>query len=301
MSAQVWDPEVLARLRLLHLRARQLAAGLTHGGHASQRIARNVEFADYKEYSPGDPIRSLDWRVYARNDRLVVRRQQAETELAVTFLLDASADMATGELGQARLPDLERTKYGVAATLVATMAYSLQRRNEPVGLAILGGQGVETPWIPPRRGQNHLARLFSALVQVRPAGADVLAEGFARLGPRLGHRSIVVVVSDLMEEPAVWGPQLAALTRMQVDLRVAHLYDRREMELDYKRARRFYSLEGGGRLPIEPASVRDAYHTIVEEYLQEVRGWLAGRRALYERVPTHLPLDRALSRLMQGV
>lgn len=301
MTPQVWDPEVLARLRQLHLRARQLAAGLTQGAHASVRIARNVEFADYKEYSPGDPIRSLDWRVYARNDRLVVRRQQAETELAVTFILDASADMATGEVGRSRLPDLERTKYGVAATLIATMAYYLQRRNEPVGLAILGGENVEAAWIPPRRGSNHLTRLLTALVTLRPAGTDVLADGFARMGARMGHRTVAVIVSDLMEEPAAWGPQLAALTRMQVDLRVAHLYDRRELELDYKRPQRFFSPEGGGKLPIEPSAVREAYHGIVAEYLREVRGWLADRRALYERVPTHLPLDRALSRLMQGV
>lgn len=301
MTPQIWDPEVLARLQHLHLRARQLVAGLGIGGHPSVRIARNVEFADYKEYSPGDPIRDLDWRVYGRSDRLVVRRQQAETELAVTFIVDASADMATGQQGRSRLPDLETTKYGVAATLTATMAYYLQRRTEPVGLAILGGDGVQHRWIPPRRGRNHLARIITALAAVRPSGSDVLAEGFAELGKRMRTRSMIVVVSDLMEEPDAWGPQLVALTRRQTDLRVAHITDRQEMTLDYPRSARFYSLEGGSQLAIEPDAVKDAYSEVVAEYQLEVRRWLGRRGALQVPVHTDLPLDGALSRLLQGV
>ncbi|MEL6341860.1 MAG: DUF58 domain-containing protein [Myxococcota bacterium] len=303
MSAtpQIWAPEVLARLNQLYVRARQLVAGLAHGPHPSVRIARNVEFADYKEYSPGDPIRDLDWRVFARNDRLVVRKQQAETELAVTFILDASGDMITGETGHHRLPALEGSKFSAAVVLIATMAYYLQRRGEPVGLAILGGEGVEQPWIPPRRGRNHLARLFAALASIRPAGTAVLADGLAALGQRMRRRSMVIVASDLMEEPEQWGPQLAALTRRQIDLRVAHIYDRREMELDYRSASRFYSPEGGEALPVEPGSVKAAYREIVDEYLQEVRTWLAKRAALHVRIATEEPLDRALTRLLQGV
>jgi uncharacterized protein (DUF58 family) len=298
---QLWDPEVLARLQHLHLRARQLVAGLRSGSHPSARIARNVEFADYKEYSPGDPIRDLDWRVFARSDRLVVRRQQAETELAVTFIVDASADMATGQRGRSRLPDLDTTKFGAAATLVATMAYFLQRRMEPVGLALLGGEGVEHRWIPPRRGRNHLARIITALASVRPSGSEVLAEGFADLGRRMTTRSLVYVVSDLMEEPEAWGPKLTALTRRRADLRVAHITDQQEMTLDYGRSARFYSLEGGSPLPIEPDAVRETYRTIVEEYQQEVRHWLARRGALHVPVITQEPLDGSLSRLLQGV
>jgi len=301
VTPQIWDPEVLARLQHLHLRARQLVTGLSNGAHLSMRVSRNVEFADYKEYTPGDPIRDLDWRVYGRSDRLVVRRQQAEAELAVTFIVDASADMATGLRGQGRLPDLETTKFGVAATLVSTMAYYLQRRTEPVGLALLGGEGVPHRWIPPRRGRNHLARIMATLAGTRPSGSDVLTGGFAELGERMRTRSMLVVVSDLMEEPESWGPQLTALTRRQVDLRVAHIVDRQEMELDYKRSARFYSMEGGPPMPIEPDAVKDTYREIVAEYQLEVRRWLAGRRALYIPVHTHEPLDGALSRLLQGV
>ena len=146
-QAPQWDPEVLARLGQLHLRARALVDGLTLGHHKSVRVSRNVEFADYKEYTPGDDLRDLDWRVMARNDRMVVRRQQAENELSVVFILDASADMSTGEIG--RRPALSGSKLAAAITLLATMAYAIHRRGEPVGLAVLGGEGISQRWLPP--------------------------------------------------------------------------------------------------------------------------------------------------------
>ena len=297
-SEPQWDPEVLARLGQLHLRARALVSGLTHGHHKSLRISRNVEFADYKAYTPGDAIRDLDWRVYARNDRLVVRRQQAENELAVTFILDATADMSTGEIG--RRPALEGSKLGAAITMVATMAYYLQRRGEPVGLAVLGGSGIPQHWIPPRRGRNHLTQIFATLAALTPSGADVLSSGFHRLGQHISRRSAVVVVSDLMEEPKQWGPQLAALVRRQADLRVAHVYDPQEWEMNYKGSALFFSPEGGDALPIDPGAVREAFTGVVAEYLQEVRQWLGRNRALHIMVPTDAPLEQPIGRLLQG-
>ncbi len=296
-----WDPEVLARLGQLHLRARQLVAGLTSGGHPSERISRSVEFADYKEYSPGDSIRDLDWRILARSDRLVVRRQQAETELAVTFILDASGDLATGESGRYHRPPLRGTKLGAALTLLATMAYYLHHSGEPVGLAILGGEGVPQRWIPPRRSRSHIAQLFATLAAVRPAGRDVLGAGLSTLGQRMVRRSAVVLVSDLMEEPAQWGPALAALTRRQIDLRVAHIYDRREWTMDYRTSARFFSPEGGEALPVDPGAVRDAFADVVEEYLTEVRGWLASRSAQHVLVPSDAPLEQPIGRLLRGM
>ena len=118
-----WDSEVLARIAWLQLRAKELVEGLQQGSHGSIRVAPNVEFADYKDYSPGDSLRDLDWRVLARSDRLVVRRHRAETELSCTILLDGSGDMDTGDRGgwprKAR-PPLQGTKWGYAAVMAAT-------------------------------------------------------------------------------------------------------------------------------------------------------------------------------------
>ena len=298
-STPQWDPAVLARLGQLHLRARGLVAGLTHGHHKSLRVSRNVEFADYKEYTPGDDLRDLDWKVYSRNDRMVVRRQQSEDELSVVFILDASADMSTGEAGQR--PALSGSKLATAITMIATMAYYLQHRGEPIGLAVLGGEGVLQPWIPPRRGANHLAQIFATLAAVRPGGSEVLAEGFSQVGARVPRRAAVVVVSDLMEEPASWGPALSAMLRRQADLRIAHVYDRKEWEMDFRASARFFSPEGGYPIPIDPDTVREAFSEIVQEYLAEVRQWIGRSHALHVLAASDEPLEVPIGRLLSGV
>ncbi|NOY26045.1 MAG: DUF58 domain-containing protein, partial [Oligoflexia bacterium] len=178
-GAAQWDADVLSRVAWLQLRARQAVTGLVHGGHRSVKIAPNVEFADYKEYTPGDPLRDVDWKVAARTDRLVVRRHHAVSDLPVTIVFDASGDLGTGDRGRYQRPPLDGSKFGYAVTLAATLAWLLIHQGEPVGLAIVAGeepgrdgQGISPrwPWIPPRSGQAHLAQIVAALAALRPAG-----------------------------------------------------------------------------------------------------------------------------------
>ena len=297
-----WDPEVLARMGLLHVRARQAVDGLRLGAHRSIRVAPNVEFADYKEYTPGDNLRDLDWRVAARSDRLVVRRHEAESELPVTILLDASGDLGTGRAGVRQdRPPIDGTKWGYAIVLAATLAYYLETRREPVGLAFAGGDGVRWPWVPARVGRAQTTRLLGALAESMPGGRAELGETIARLGTRIPRRSLVVVISDLMEEPGSWGPQLAALAARRVDLRVVHLYDRAEWALDYSQPARFLSPEGGEALPIDPVAARAAMREVVEDYLVEVRRYLGAFRGQHVLTSTDEPMDRVLGRLLRGL
>lgn len=300
MSSPPWDPEVLARLGLLHLRARQATAGLNHGAHRSHRVASNVEFADYKEYTPGDPLRDLDWKVLARADRLVIRRHQAETDLRTVILFDASGDLATGGASRYKRPALEGTKFGYAVTLAATLAYFLQRQGEPVGLYTLGGRGARWSYIPPRGGAGHLAQIFGCLASVTPDGRAALDRGLRELGHRVQRRSLVVLISDFMEEPAVWGPAMLALGAKRADVRAIHLHDPVEWRLDYRDPMRFYSPEGGDALPVDPVGARDAFAEVLSEYLTEVRGALHRARASHTLVPTNLPLETALARVLGG-
>ena len=193
-----WDPEVLARMGRLELRARSLISGFLHGAHPSRRIASNIEFADYKPYTPGDPLRDLDWRVVARTDRLVVRRHHTEDELAVTLVVDASGDLETGSKGRYTQDSRRGSKWATASVLAATLAQWIGRRGDPVGLAILGGENVRWPWLPPRSGGAHLARIHGVLSELVPAGQARLAQGLLDVGRRVRRRSMVVVISDLM-------------------------------------------------------------------------------------------------------
>jgi len=296
-----WDPEVLARMGRLELRARSLISGFLHGAHPSRRIASNIEFADYKPYTPGDPLRDLDWRVVARTDRLVVRRHHTEDELAVTLVVDASGDLETGSKGRYTQDSRRGSKWATASVLAATLAQWIGRRGDPVGLAILGGENVRWPWLPPRSGGAHLARIHGVLSELVPAGQARLAQGLLDVGRRVRRRSMVVVISDLMEPPEHWGPALDALGERNTDLRLVHLHDPAEWRFDMGGVARFYSPEGGVDLTADPADVAEAMPAVVAEYLAEVRGWLGRNRAHHVLAPTDQPLGEVVGTLLRGL
>jgi uncharacterized protein (DUF58 family) len=296
VTEPAWSAEVLARIAHLHLRAREAVAGWRSGMHRSIRSARGVEFVDYRDYSPGDPIQHLDWKVAARSDRLVVRRHEAETEVPVTIVLDASADMGTDGEGDA----LSGTKHATAVTLAATLAMFLERQGDPVSLELLGGTGAPWQRVPHRTGEGHLAQLLGVLASVRPDGQAELASALPRILERTPRRGVVVLISDLMEEPETWGPAMSSVVSRRADLRVLHVYSPKEWGLDWSTPARLFSPEGGAPLAIDPQVARSAMQDVVEEYLDEVRKWMVHWRACHVLAPVDGPLDPLLAAVLGG-
>ncbi len=295
LPTPVWDADALARVRHLHLRARTLTDALLMGEHRSRRVGQAVEFADYQEYLPGMDLRGLDWRVWGRSDRLVVKRFETETELPCTVVLDLSGDLGTGAQGaRAPRPDLEGSKAGYALVLAATLLYFLHRHGEPVGLEIVAGEGVPHTSLPPRGGRNHLQLLFLLLGAVRPGGQADLRRTLLRVGAKVRRRSWVGLISDGMEEPSAWLPALSAFARRGADLRFFHLHDPREWSLGFSQPANFFSPEGGDELAVDPAGASAAFREVVAEYVQEVRGGVVRFGGRYLSVPTDQPLDRVL-------
>jgi uncharacterized protein (DUF58 family) len=293
--APVWDSAVLARVRHLHLRARHLTAALLGGEHRSRHVGQAIEFADYQEYQPGMDLRGLDWRVWGRTDRYVVKRFETETELPCTVVLDLSGDLQTGRYGRAGgLPDLEASKAGYAITLAATLLYFQHMHGEPVGLEIVAGSGVQFRSLPPRSGRNHLQLLFRVLATARPAGRADLLPALNRVGQRVRRRSWVGVITDGMEEPAGWLPALGAFARRGADLRFFHLYDRGEWGLKFDRPMMFYSPEGGAELPVDPGGASAAIAQVARDYVNEVRGGVVRFGGRYLPVPTNEAMERVL-------
>ena len=290
----IYDAEVLARVRHLHLRARTLTEAMLMGEHRSRRVGQAVEFADYQEYLPGMDLRGLDWRVWGRSDRYVIKRFETETELPCTVVLDLSGDLATGAAASSARPDLEGSKAGYALVLAATLLYFLHRHGEPVGLEIVAGEGVDHVSLPPRGGRNHLQLLFLLLAQVRPGGTAKLREALGRVGARLRRRSWVAVVSDGMEEPGEWLPSLAAFARRGADLRFFHVYDPREWRLAFDTPALFYSPEGGESLAVDPAGAPKAFAEVVREYVAEVEGGVVRFGGRYLPVATDRALDEVI-------
>lgn len=296
----VWDAEVLSRVRHLHLQARVRTDALLVGSHRSRRVGQAIEFADYQEYVPGMDPRRLDWRVLGRTDRLVVRRYETETELAATVVLDLSGDLGTGAGASRGYPPLAGSKAGYAISLAASALSWLHRQGEPVGLRVVGGTNVRFPVLPPRTGANHLRLAFLQLASARPGGRAELATALHEVGRTTRRRSLVIVVSDGMEEPAAWLPALRAFTRRGTDLRFVHLYDRAELTLDVGPARLLYSPEGGVELPVDPEGVQKEFREVVAAYLAEVRAGVVGARGQYLLAPTDEDPARVLRLLVHG-
>jgi uncharacterized protein (DUF58 family) len=297
--ALTWDATVLSRVRHLHLRARILTESLMMGEHRSRRVGQAIEFADYQEYLPGMDLRRLDWRVYARTDRLVVRRYETETELPCSVVVDLSGDLGTGDSGRHGYPDLDRSKAGYAISLAATLLYFLHRHGEPVGLEIVAGE-VPFRSFKPRTGRNHLQQMFLALAAARAGGVADLLPALGRAGGVTRRRSWVALISDGMEEPAKWTPALAAFARRGADFAFLHLHDEREWALDFSQPTVFFSPEGGEEIPVDPAGARGAFEDVVREYVAEVRAGVIRWGGRYLDVPTTAPMEGVLRTLILG-
>ena len=292
MRSPPWDAALLGRIGQLHLRARRAVAGWHQGQHLSHKASSNIEFVDYKDYAPGDPVSSVDWRVAARTDRLVIRRHVAETEVAVTLVVDASGDLGTGQ------PDLDASKLGATIVLAASLALLIDRAGDRVGLEVLGGTGHSQSSWPPRR--SALPTIIKTLAVLGADGTADLGTALSEIGRRMPRRSIVIVLSDLMEDPATWGPGIRTMSQRGVDVRVLHIHDPAEWGLEIDREIKVFSPEGGPELPIDPAAAREQMPGVVEAYLSEVRTILAGARAHHHLVASNAPLDTAIHAALGG-
>ena len=294
----IWDPEIVARATNLHIHARQLVWGYRFGHHRSPKVSRSVEFAEHKEYAAGDPIRDIDWRVYARTERLLVRRQQADTELSLVFVIDASADMA---LGFQSYPDWEETYFGRAAILVASVAMIAQKRGERIGLFILGGTGFDVHWIPPKSTKNQLIHIINALSATKAKGRANIGLSLEKINEYLPKKSIVYVLSDFMEEPKEWGPSVCVLAAQKIDIRLVHLFSEKEYNFEFDTIGRFQSTEYSDSIALDPQSSRDDFAQIVAEYREEFAYWCGRSSSLYIPAPREYALDMPFMHMIKGI
>ena len=207
-----------------------------------------------------------------------------------TVVLDLSADIGTGLSGKGGYPELDTSKAGYAITLAATLLMFMHRHGEPIGLEIVAGDGVQHTSLPPRGGRQHLQQCMLSLASARPAGRAGLSRALAKVGDRTRRRSWVGVITDGMEEPEQWLGALSVFARRRTDLRFFHLFDRGEMDLQFRNPALFFSPEGGADLAVDPVGAKAAFHEVVQEYLDEVRQGVTRFGGQYMAVGT----DRAL-------
>ncbi|MGA2497658.1 MAG: DUF58 domain-containing protein [Tepidisphaeraceae bacterium] len=275
-----------ARTSRLSFIARQVVEGVITGLHKSPHRGFSVEFSEHREYAPGDEIRHLDWKVYARADRYYVKLYEQETNLRAMLVLDTSSSMQYGN----------KNDYG--RHLCACLAYLLAHQQDQVGLITLDSQ-IRSE-LPPATSAAHLDRLFKGLEEAEPDGRREtnLAGGLHQLAERLPRRSQVILVSDLWIEPAAFAKALQHLRYRRHQGMVIHLLDHTEVEFDYDRQITLQDLETGEKLQVNPSDLREAYKTQVADYLNTVRRCCSDCDVEYHPIYVQQPYDKALLQLI---
>jgi len=285
------DPVTVTRLETLPVRARVIVEGALSGLHRARLHGSSVEFAEHKEYSPGDEIRHIDWKVYGRADRFYVKQFEQESELSCFLALDASGSMEYG-------PEKEAlSKVGYAAHLLAALAYLMIRQRDKVGLLVFGDDALDR-YVPPRARPAHLHDLLAVLEEVTRVGGRGSEPTYAALD-RLGEltrkrRSLVIIASDMFEPE---GRALGVLRRLRArghDVALFQILHPHELDLPFEGLTLFEGLEDRRELLVDPAAIRRQYKRRMAAFLDKVRAECVRGGVEHHLVATSRPLEQAL-------
>ena len=286
------DPDVIARISDLTLRSRRLVEGAISGQHRSPFHGFNIEFASYREYTPGDDLRRLDWRVFARSDRHYIKQYEQESNARVTFVCDASASMKYKGASAA----LSKFDYG--ATLVVSLAMLLARQQDPVGLVLFDEEA--TTVLPPNATQSQVTVMSGLLERCEPGRKTELGGLLQSLSGQVRRRGLLVIVSDLFTDLDAVYDGLNRLQFLGHEVLVLQVLDRDETELPFDGPTVFHDIEGDEELFAEPGAFRLAYRRAMQEFLDGVGTECRSRGYDHVRFFTDEPLDAALSAFLHS-
>jgi uncharacterized protein (DUF58 family) len=281
---QLLDPDVAARLKGLELRARLVVEGFISGLHKSPYHGFSVEFAEHRQYMPGDPVTHLDWKVFGKTDRYYLKEFEEETNLRCQILLDCSGSMAFGTGGV--------TKFEYARTLAAALAYLMQQQRDAVGLTAFSDRMVTD--LPSRSARVHLHLLLRELSALEPAATTSTREVFGAMADRLKRRGLVIIISDLLTDPAIVIRGLKHFRHRRHEVVVFQVLDPREIDFAFPRAARFEDMETGLVLPTLPAQIRGAYVSQMRELTDTYRRNCLESLVDYHLLNTEVPFGHAL-------
>jgi uncharacterized protein (DUF58 family) len=279
------DPAVIARLGTLELKARTIVEGFLSGLHRSPFKGFSVEFAEYRQYLPGDDLSSIDWKVYARSDRYYVKKFEEETNLDCYILLDVSASM-----GYARHDGMSKLAYG--QMLAASLAYLMNRQRDAVGLTAFDDNIIAM--LPPSARPGHLRSMLVTLDRLQLGKKTDVSKPLHLLADGVKKRGMVVLISDLFDDPERVVEGLKHFKFRGTDVIVFHIMDPDELTFPFERASKFRDMEAGDELMAVPSIVRSAYLTELERVLDIYKRELGSIGVDYRLMDTASPLEFAL-------
>jgi len=281
------EPQALARMENLSVVARGVVEGFISGLHSSPYKGFSAEFAEHREYTAGDDPRHLDYRMLGRTDRLYVKQYEEETNMRVQILLDGS-----GSMGYSHEDRLSKLEYG--SYLTAILAYLMTRQQDSVGLTTFDTQ-IRLD-MPARSSPRHFNEMMQQLEAVRPGGETDIAETLHRLANRFKRRCLIVLLSDLYDEPEEVIRALHHFRHRRHEVIVFHVLDKAEIDFPFRDVIAFHDLETDERIQVDPAYVRQPYLEQIQAFIEGYRRACAEAQIDYVATDTSVPYDFMLAR-----
>jgi uncharacterized protein (DUF58 family) len=283
------DPVLLARLGSLPIKARVIVEGALSGMHRARLHGSSVEFAEHKEYSPGDELRHVDWKAYAKVDRYYVKQFEQESQLTIYLVLDASASMRFAGGG---LPKIE-----YAGLSLAALAYLAIQQQDKVGLVASGDRTIET-MVPPRARTTHLHDLLSVLDTVMARGGTGDESPAVALG-RIAEvtrrrRALIILATDLFDASDETLKVLAQLRAQRHDVSVLHILDPHELSFPYDGLTQFEAMESTAKMLVNPNAIKREYIERMQAFLTKCRGSMSAAGVDYHLAMTDTALEKTL-------
>ena len=284
------DPTELAKLASLAVRCRVVVEGAFSGLHHNRHAGSSIEFAEHKEYAPGDDVRHIDWKAAARIDRTYIKRFEDESEMRTYLAIDASASMGYQRLGVSKLE--------YAGMLGGALGYLLAQQGDPAGLLLFDEKTRH--YLPPRTRPGHIRDLLGLLEAAFPAGTTNPDAAMAQIGELAERRSLIVVFSDLFDAPLSFGDRLRQLRARGHDVVLFHLLDPDEIELAFEELTHFEGIEpGDGRKLLgDPRDLRLAFRRESEAFRARWREACLDARVDYQLAITNEPPSQVLRRFL---
>lgn len=287
--APIPDPAVLSRIDRLELEARQVVEGYLSGRHRSPRHGFAVEFAQHREYAPGDDIKHIDWKVYGRTERFHLKQYEQETNLVAWMMVDASESMAYGSGN--------RTKYDLACSAAAAMTYLVLHQTDSVGFAALAG-GVRS-FLRPSGQITQLRETCRTMVEGPFPGPAMLGHVLNELAGRTGRRGIVFVFSDLLDDVPVLMSGLQHLRYQKHEVVLFHTLDAAEIDFPFRHTTLFRGLEGLPEILTDPPGIRESYLKALNEHIAAIESGCRAMEIDYQRLRTDGDLGHDLATYLQ--
>lgn len=272
-------PEVIQQIKRLDLRAQFVVKGFLQGLHASPFHGFSVEFSEHRKYTPGDDPKDIDWLVYAKTDKYYVKKFEAETNITGYLVMDLSQSMGFTHRQ-------ELTKFDYAICLAASLCYLMVHQQDPVGLITFDEKIRDS--LPPKSKRTQLGTILAHLAKLKPTGPTDIAKSLTQIAAMLKHRSLVMIFSDLLADPATVFPALRRLRHRGNDVILFHILDEAEVNFPYEGIIEFEDPESHEKIVVDATSYRRDYKSEIEAFRELYR------KECFQTGVDYLPLDTSM-------